>query len=290
MNHLNKELGILKENKPSNFPCFTDAYAVASFSDYSGDHDGTKYQALSFLIINLDLIDQFVDSIKKLREARWKDNSYIDFKSLNKDKCRREILSAFLDASNSLTGSIATFLIHKDIRWFFGRTDGKLPPQILEEEGLGKWKHSTADRLLRIVHLNSFLLSGLSYPKNKIFWHTDRDPITQGGNRLKILGEVFHRVLNIYTNHPFEFVGYGEKFEEDNNVFSHLLSLPDLAAGALIELIENKDDAVQIKTAEILKWLAGNSSSLKRLICKIDRDNGNQNTFRTSFITLSLKH
>src|SRR5262249_20148350 len=119
-----------------NFPDFSKAETIASFSDYSGDHDQVNYEAFNFLIIDPFTTEKFENVIAELRRTRWKNSSFMQFKSLNKgDRCRNEILPTFLRAADSISGILVTFLIRKDVR-FFDKVDGKWPSQILEEAGL----------------------------------------------------------------------------------------------------------------------------------------------------------
>lgn len=292
MEHLNNEFGGLRSRGRFEYPDFGKCETVACFSDYAGDNQDSKYDAYTFIIVDYVSLHGWRHALQHVRQQGWRDLSYFEYKKLHKDKCRTRLLSNYLDAADYMHGIVISVLIHKSIDWFLGGRAGK----ILFEEGLGEWKDRLAERLLRVVHLCSLLLAGFARQQNKVFWQTDRDPITEGMGRMDNVREVFRRVLNMYSGHDYKLIGIAKKFEVRRGVedyHRHLLSVPDLVSGALLDLInhsnKSSNDTIksypQIKSVPILRWMGNESATLKRVILKVERDlSGEGYDFCTSFI------
>jgi hypothetical protein len=85
------------ETRGISMPKFRHATEVIIFSDYSGERKEDNYFSYSFYIVEFRSILNATDEIFNLRnkESEWKDNSFIEYKKLNKDKVRRRILPQF---------------------------------------------------------------------------------------------------------------------------------------------------------------------------------------------------
>jgi hypothetical protein len=137
------------------------------------------------------------------------------------------------------------------------------------------------ERLLRVVHLASFFVAGLSAPGQNITWFTERDDIAANHARLTQLTSAWGTILSNYLSHSLGHLRCGTT-ESDNGTFQieDLAAVPDLAAGALAEmatcyekesripggpLIVPPPSGVSEKTRSIIAWLSGRGASLKRM-------------------------
>jgi hypothetical protein len=163
----------------------------------------------------------------------------------------------------------------------FGEIDGMLPEEVLRNEGLGEWRSHVAEKVVRILHFQALLASGLTYSHNNYGWFTDRDAIIEG-KRAHQIGELLRRVMNIYCPHSFKHFGHGRAFERSEDetlVIPDLLCLPDLACGALTELAEasilgpteSLVNSISMRTRIILDWLSKPSGRLRKMICRIEQ-------------------
>lgn len=288
MHVLNEQLGLIKHARPSLLPDFSRSSNVFCISDYSGEDGKSIYQVLGFLITDDVANENWTKTRQELRKARWRDGSTMQYKSLSKDKIRMSVLPEFLDASNSLKGVSITFLIHKNVRWLFGRDDG-LPGQFLESIGYAGWKDRIAEKMLRVLHFQALLLAGLTHSRQRTLWHTDRDSITEG-NKESQIASIYGRVLQIYMKEPRQLMGVSQRFDNDPHFnFGDLLSLPDLICGALLAYHEETEEGQQLtpgtetKAGKILHWFASNEHPLKRFVFRIHGETLNFGMQRLEF-------
>lgn len=273
--HLNECFGRVKNLTPSSFPDLSNGESIFSVSDYAGENKDGYYQALSYAIVDWNNAELWDASRLALRYSKLDFVRDFEYKKLNKDRERKRLLQEFLDATQKLNGLSLTYLIDKNIRYLFS---DKSPHTLLENEGLGKWKPHIAEKLLRIVHLQAPVIYYLTNDNHKFLWLTDRDAITED---MESLGKLFYRIFNFYSTHEFKVLAYAQPFSDPSKSINDLLSIPDLIAGSILEYFnqeksveaDGKDDelTVQEKTNQILKWLADESSNLRKLVCVLDK-------------------
>ena len=151
----------------------------------------------------------------------------------------------------------------------------KSPHTFLEKNGYGDWKPHIAEKILRVCHLQAFVIDKLTSDGHKFLWLTDRDAITKD---IDSLGKIFQDVFSIYATHGFRLFSYAKPFDDSKKRIDDLLSIPDLVAGAVLEYFHEYDLSekgikdkfeVQDKTNKILLWLSNKKSMLKKITCKI---------------------
>lgn len=275
IHHLNERLGIIRANSPERFPNLRPAETIFSVSDYSNDDSKDSHQVITFFIC--DWTGSIYSNILRsnFRQQTVGYEREFQFKKLNKDRERLRLLEQYLETFDSVNGVVFSVLIHKSIRYLFG----KPVHQVLKTEGLGNWKPHIAEKLLRIIHLQALFVYGLSRQGQKYLWMTDRDAIT---TNLKALGDITQRVFNIYAHHGFSPLGYAEPLGTLRDPFRDYLAIPDLVGGATLELMRNQNldydrdiedkTMVQQKTFKILKWLISKSKKVKHIGCRIYGD------------------
>ena len=120
----------------------------------------------------------------------------MSFKALN-DGMRRRALVPFMRAAAGIEGCLVQFAISK--------AGGSLFTEAAEDELgralLKRWKPNVQERLLRVLHLSAFLLSGLSVADQDVLWIIDEDDIAANVTMLTDLTALFARVLSSYSPH-----------------------------------------------------------------------------------------
>lgn len=264
---------------PELLPDMRRSKTLLVTSDYSGHHRACRFESYGILLIGMeDCWPSWEAARLELRRRHRIGRRSFAFKKLN-DACKRRALVPFLEASEILNGLCVTVLIDKSIPSMF-RKDGPLElssPSLQPYAAFG----AIFERLLRVVHLVSFFLAGLSGEGQNVFWFTDQDAIAANPNRLTQLTQVWATVLSNYLSHQLGHLRCGTT-ESDNGTLQieDLAAVPDLVAGALAEAITcyEKDSylpdgklivplpsSVSPKARAIIGWLSRRSRHLKRL-------------------------
>jgi hypothetical protein len=138
------------------------------------------------------------------------------------------------------------------------------------------------ERSLRVVHLVSFFLAGLSAPGQDVFWITDEDDIVANEVRLRQLVNVFARISGHYVAHGLRHLRIGtSRSDTGRRDIEDLLSVADLAAGSLQDCVREQGvpyrefwlpppTDLAAKTRSIINWFADGTTALKRLVYVFD--------------------
>lgn len=275
--HLNERLGHIRDTSPELFPDFSSATELLAVSDYSNDDEKGTYQVITFFISDFSNAQASISMRNDFRRNTIGFEREFQYKKLNQnqDRERLRLLDEFLATFNSINGVIFSVLVHKNIRYLFGRPTHT----ILNDEGLGKWKPHISEKLLRVLHIQALFIFGLSKPNQTYLWMTDRDAIT---TQLDTLGKLTQRIFSIYAPFPFSRITYAEPLGTLHDPFKDFLAIPDLVGGAVLELLRNQNDKysldiehqtlVKLKTYKILNWIHSPSKNVKHFGCRIYGD------------------
>jgi hypothetical protein len=216
------------------------------------------------------------------------------FKALN-DKVRRSALSAFLKIGSQIHGWLITFAISKNGLSFFD--SGPRDPEIVEK--LAQWKRPVQERLLRVLHLSAFLISGLCSPKQNVLWIIDQDEVASNVEQLTRLTSLLGTVVSHSLTHDLGHIRCATAESDDGSLsIEDLLSYCDLAAGAVCEvtttmaggrrnlqehIVALLPSGLSWKARTILSWLAASSGKLRQLTCLIEFGRGSP-AIRTQFL------
>jgi hypothetical protein len=190
---------------------------------------------------------------------------------------RRRALVPFMRAAAVIEGCLAQFAISKVGGSLFTAASN-------DERGtelLKRWKPNVQERLLRVLHLSAFLLSGLSAPGQDVLWIVDEDDIAANVTMLTDLTELFARVMSSYSSHPLGHLRCGTTatVEDGTLALEDLAAIADLTTGALGELCTGfiTDDVfprkglitplpsnLSWKTKLIGSWMAAPGFSIRR--------------------------
>lgn len=253
---------------------------VGVFSDYSGESTG-QYFTYSFLVCAFGSLGPFKERMAALRISTGIGHKEIAFKDLGMGQIRRLMPQYLRLTNNYISGLVFTLVVDKGIPSLFGpgdRETQRIVADALEKRGYGSVRPKVAEKLFRVVHIIAFLLALLGHEGQKIFWMTDNDSIAESSDKhYKLLG-VLNDVLPLYTTKSFGLLGGARPFQPRSFDYLDLLSVPDIAAGALAQCISSTSalghESARIKDGgdHILRWLCYDSFALKKFSMIIKRD------------------
>jgi hypothetical protein len=207
------------------------------------------------------------------------------FKALN-DIQRREALVPFLHLADTIDGWLVTFAISKAGGSLFAPDD-----ENDSSDQLVLWKPHIQERLMRVIHLSTFLLSGLSVEQQNIFWMIDQDAIAANTAQLTQLTNLVERVGSQTIGHNFGHLRCGTTQSDDGSRWlEDLASVCDLSCGSIGEVLtamNGHHTALQAHVASfvprglswksrmITAWQAQEGQRLKRITCLLDLSTAN---------------
>lgn len=251
--------------------------------DIGGSQKLQPYETFSFLILDLDRNGPWLATQAAFRAQFFTHHRRMSFKTLN-DGLRRRALAPFLRLASLVDGVLVTFAVDKLERPRIGLDDE------VREELRAFWKPAVADRLMWVIYLSVFLVSGLSVAGQDVMFIIDEDEVAANVPQLTKLTELFGRA---YSNQGGPMMGHlrcgTAKSDDGSLALEDLVAIPDLAAGAVGEftdalrrhgagplsgLIQRLPPTLTWKTRVIVPWLSTRDQSLTRLTCIIDGSQG----------------
>lgn len=279
--------GIIRAD-PHALPNLHDAETIVATSDYSGQHKISQFESYAFLIVDGRAVLNWDERRRSVRRTYKTEGRSISYKKLG-DALKRRMLPAFLQEANRLPGLCACILIEKSIPSMF-RTEGSLD---LSEPGLAPFAHfskGTFEKLLRIVHFQSFFLAGMTRPGQNVFWFTDQDDIAANEGRIIQLTDIWRNVFSNYLQHNLGHVRCGTTGSDDGSLqIEDLTTIPDLVAGATLEAVnthaaegtlsENElivppPKAMSAKALRLIGWLTEQHWPLRKLVFCFEAHSG----------------
>jgi hypothetical protein len=286
MDQLSQMIEHVERAEPRAIPDLRRGNLFFVASDYSGEHDVAEYQVLSLLFADLQQCGAWERQRVLVRRKYLSDGRRMSFKNL-RDKRRRYALEEFLSAANSITGLSLSVLIDKRITSLF-RESGSIDLNGPEFKTFSHWRAKSFEKMLRVVHLVSFFLAGLSRSGQDVLWITDEDEIAANDDRLREVTNLFGNVSSHYLSQAMGHFRFGTtKSDDGSRQLEDLASIPDLVAGALADvllayheqgtmpsnsLFVFRPQNLKAKTVEIMNWFSTDTESLKRLVYVIEAD------------------
>jgi hypothetical protein len=247
--------------------------------DIGGSLKGQPFETYSFLIFDLDCSAIWLQGQSAFRRQVLVHRRRMAFKALN-DTIRRRALTPFLNLAEALKGVLVTFAVDKKERPNIG--DGGAA----REELSSLWKASVVERLMWVIYLGAFLVSGLSAPGQDVMFIIDEDEVAANVPQLTKLTELFGRAISNQEGPMMGHLRCGTTKSDDGSLgLEDLAALPDLVAGATAEflaalaieglgplspLIQLLPSGVSWKTRIIMPWMLNAGVSLERFVCLID--------------------
>jgi hypothetical protein len=250
-------------------------------ADFGGAHAGQLFDTYSFLVLDIERNGGWVEGQRLFRQHVMSSGRRMAFKSLN-DKLRRNALAPFLSLGNSIDGWLVSFAISKKGRSAFQRT--RQDAALIAE--LGCWKPGVQERLMRILHLGAFLLSGLSCEGQNVRFVTDHDEIAANTEQLTRLTKLFALISSNFLAHQLGHLRCATAQSDDGTLWlEDLLAICDLAAGTVCEVataMGGRHPALQRtvvsalptglsrKSRRMAAWLSSRTTPLQQITCIVD--------------------
>ncbi len=263
------------------FPHLPRGRTLFTVGDFSGQHAKQHFDTYSFLIFDLDRNSEWLRLQQNFRDNVFTSNRRMSFKQMN-DAHRRRVLVPFMQMASRIEGYLILFAISKKGGSMFHFSDTSDEKDKL----LSVWKPVIQERLLRIVHLSAFILSGLSVPQQYLLWIIDQDEIAANISQLTSLTNVFARVFSNCANHDLRHLRCGTtQYDDGSLVLEDLAAIPDLTAGAFSEICTGFIDQSRFPGSEVVvpiptgltwkshligSWIACQERPLRQLSCVIE--------------------
>jgi hypothetical protein len=252
-------------------------------ADFGGQHR-TQFETYAFLIFDLNENHEWFARQRGFRRTLIRKRR-ISFKAMN-DSHRRRALVPFLDIGNSLIGHLFIFAVPKNGESLFDSSDDE---SASDRKLLETWKPTVREKLLRILHISSFLLSGLSTPTQDVTWIIDEDDVASNSNQLTALTNLFGTISSHYLLHSLGHLRCGTTASDDGTLaIEDLAAIPDLVAGAVCEIgnamgagwhtpskmIAPLPSRLSWKSRVLATWLGNDRSTLRRFtyIIRVDAE------------------
>jgi hypothetical protein len=269
-------------SRPHAFPNVESrGQTLLMVADFGGQHKGEHYDTYAFLVLDLERNCNWLERQQLFRRTVMPNARRMSFKAMN-DNRRRQGFIPFLKLAADIKGWLVVFAVSKTGGSVFGRTESVDKGEDL----LSGWKPSVRERLLRVIHLSAFLLSGLSSPGQSVLWIIDEDEIAANVRQLTQITKVFARISSNLINHDLRHLRCGTTRSDDGRlVLEDLAAVADLGAGALSEVataminqglfprrgvITALPTTLTLKSRVLATWFASDVGSLRRLCCFID--------------------
>ncbi|QJD94300.1 hypothetical protein HH213_26100 [Duganella dendranthematis] len=278
-------------------PDFSDDNKIAVMSDYGGEHSDAHYSTYSFLFVALNKNGPFQTHMQELRRKHKILDRYSEFKYKDlKYGPRSRALSEYLKLiDNFIHGAIVTVAIDKTIGSVFGSTKSEGHATIakqLEDGDFGSWPGHVGEKVMRVLHILAAFTAALTYDQQRLLWYSDTDQINEDAKDRSFahVKKLFGSIGAMYMTHCFDVLGFAKSFSE-KGYLDDLLSVPDLAAGMLQDLLAARDSGADIPGGDeklaVLKWLATPAKFLSKIHVRIARtDDG---TYEGQVLTLEPK-
>jgi hypothetical protein len=251
-------------------------------SDYSGYDNESRYFVISVLVADLDNSACWENFRRDVRNRYMADGRRMSFKKLN-DANRLKALVPFLEASDEIEGICLNIGIRKEIKNLY--IDEKVFEYVQNKETLkGRWSDKSLENMFRIVHFVGLVIAGLAKPDQNIYWISDEDEIMANPTRSSDVAMLISAFTSLYVEHSLGELGVGTtKLDEGDRLEEDFAAVPDLAAGAVSEMltkvgnmshnctfygntVHELPDYLSKKTEVILAWLGDENRQLKKSI------------------------
>lgn len=242
MNVVNGLIRALDLSNPFALPNFDGATQLMVGSDYGGQHSSSQFEALAFVVADAGALRPWLEARSKLRAKYLPDRRRMSFKALG-DRLRMEALPAFLSAADLLHGMLLVVLVDKRIASLFVSDDD--PEAIAPEvRSLAEWPARTAERLLRICHVVSLALAGLTREGQHILWVTDQDEIAANVERHTLFVKAFGTIASHYLEHTLGHLRIATTASDTGTRdLEDFVAIADLAAGAVCHVLNSYREA-----------------------------------------------
>ena len=284
MNTVSRSIANFEHQYADGLPRLRSAAALIVGSDFGGSHGDASYESMCFLVADASSVASWQLQRESVRSRHLPDGRRLSYKGLN-DRQKQKALIPFLLSANRLDGLVLAVLTDKRVQSLF-QPAGRLSHGDSELATFSDWKISSIERMLRAIHFVSLLLRGLSGPGQDVLWITDQDEIAANEVRLRQLVTAFANVSSHYLPHDLRHLRVGTTASDTGRRdLEDLVAIPDLVAGALIDVIPSLVNrgalmasrivipapaGLKTKARTLMDWFSDNRHALKRAILVLD--------------------
>jgi hypothetical protein len=248
--------------------------SISIFSDYGGEHKGSKYNSYSLLFCGWNHCWHLGEDFAKLRKKYKLDKKEVSFKELYYGPTYRALDDYLNIIDRNVNGFLLTVLIDRDLPPLFIGNENKHLLEEIKNAGLGEWHKKAAEKLMRILHLIGYVLPLIAESNQKIIWMTDKDPVVQNSKMFNNALQLFKGIIKIYSDNIYKTIGGAKLPFEDKDIHTmDLLSITDLVAGSVEQYFtsKKKEGLPNVKNGaeKVIKWLASSGDFLKKEVVRI---------------------
>jgi hypothetical protein len=132
-------------------------------SDYSGAVKHHTFDVISVLYPDMEGLRRWFDQVRRIRARYLADGRRMSYKSLG-DRIRRRAIIPFLSAANDIQGVAISLAVNKSISRLC--SDDLMFQEASRHLQLSPgWRFAAFERMVRVTHLISVLIGGLSKPE-----------------------------------------------------------------------------------------------------------------------------
>lgn len=283
-NTLNRLVRTLAFSDQSALPNLGRGNQLVVASDYSGQHATAQFESFAFVIAEGESLLPCLDEWRALRTTHLPDNRRMSYKNLG-DRARRAALSRFLSATDCIEGLLLVVLVDKRTGALFTpiQQDTHVDPALVSAFSI--WRTNAVERLLRICHLMSLFLSGLTRSGQNVLWITDQDDIAANEDRHRTWVRAFQTISSHYLEHALGHLRLATTASDTGSrQLEDLVAVADLSAGAVGHALDSYGfDGIQggglfvppptnasAKSRLVMDWFSDCRSRLRRLVLSIE--------------------
>jgi hypothetical protein len=259
---------------------------LAIVSDYGGSDSSSRYETTAIVCADLERSADWEHMRRLVRREYLGDGRRMAYKSLG-DRQRAQALIPFLQAAERIHGLCIVTIVNKSLRNLC-LNPGDHARMHQAAQLRANWKDAELESALRVTHLVSCVVGGLSRPGQNIYWISDQDSLFANADRHHDVGRLVSKWSSHYARHSLGELGLGttaldegDRWEED------MASVADLVAGATAQIATRLGEfcggciphslAVDYtrpllpKANCIADWLWSYTGSLKRVVVLFER-------------------
>lgn len=242
------------------FPDVPRTKTLLIASDFGGEHRGHRFETYSFLFLDLERNSHWIQSQPDFRQRYALDKRRLAFKAMG-DHIKRAALIPFLRRAHDLDGMLVVFAISKGKMSLF-------EPSEWRDHSLQLWKPHIREKLLRVLHISGLFCGALSMPGQDVLWVVDEDSIAANDAQLIQLTTILSGIFSHYLNHDLRHLKCATtKSDDGSRQLEDFVSIADLAAGGLSELMTKMADDQLLPKKNLITPLPRNLSRKSRTIC-----------------------
>lgn len=283
MNTVNRLFKSIDMRGPRALPCFDGATRILVGSDYGGQHADSRYESLAFVVADGEGLAPWFAARARWRETHLRDGRRMSFKSLS-DKLRAAALPHFVSAANLIPGLLLVVLFEKQVGTVFASDRHAVLPA--EFQQIVEWPGRTKEKMLRICHVLSLILAGLTRELQDVLWVTDQDEIAANVERHTLSTRAFGAISSHYLEHQLGHIRVATTASDPGDrTIEDFVAIADLAAGAVCHainayglsglsnvpgLLVPPPPGSPQKVDWLLNWFSNDCAPLKRVVLTFD--------------------